>query len=87
MSRLGLPKRKEWPQCHKRAVSNHARAGFAKRKTNGAISPDHKIIRWERVKASESRILARVRRIRARAWEGKGGLHGKGRVGKQRELL
>ena len=33
-------------------------------------------MRGERVKMSESRTLARVRGIRARAWSGKGGLHG-----------
>ena len=36
-------------------------------------------MRGERVKASESRTLARVRGIRARAWSGKGGLHGERR--------
>ena len=30
----------------------------------------------ERVKMGESRTFARVRGIRARAWSGKGGLHG-----------
>ena len=32
-------------------------------------------MRGERVKMGESRTLARVRGIRARAWSGKGGLH------------
>ena len=33
-------------------------------------------MRRERAKMGESRTLARVRGIRARAWGGKGGLHG-----------
>ena len=31
---------------------------FAKSKRNRAIYPDHQIVGWERVKVSESRILA-----------------------------
>ena len=56
--KLGLLKRKEWPQCQK-AVGRYARAAFAKRKR--AISPGYHIVRWERVKVSESRTLARER--------------------------
>ena len=29
----------------------------------------HQIVKWERVEVNESRILARERRIRARAWK------------------
>ena len=36
-------------------------------------------MRGERVKVGESRTLARVRGIRARAWRGKGGLDREGR--------
>ena len=36
-------------------------------------------MRGERVKVGESRTLARERGIRARAWRGKGGLHGERR--------
>ena len=36
-------------------------------------------MREERVKVGESRTLARERGIRARAWSGKGGVHGEGR--------
>ena len=35
-------------------------------------------MRGERVKVGESSTLARERRIRTRAWRGKGGLHGEG---------
>ena len=37
------------------------------------------IVRWERVKVSKSRTLARERRIGARASRGKSGLHSKER--------
>ena len=36
-------------------------------------------MRGERVKVGESRTLARERGVRARAWRGKGGLHGERR--------
>ena len=39
---------------------------------------EHQIMRWERVKVSESRTLARGRRIRAEEWRGKRGLHSEG---------
>ena len=58
-----------------RAVGKNAGAALAKRKRNRAVSPKHQIMRGERVKVGESRTLARVRGIRARAWSGKGGLH------------
>ena len=55
----GLPKRKEWPQATKRAVSKDARAAFSKKKRNRVISSDHKIVRRERIKVIESRTSAR----------------------------
>ena len=58
-----------------RAVGKNAGAALAKRKRNRAVCPEYQIMRGERVKVGESRILARVRRIRARAGRGKGGLH------------
>ena len=57
-----------------RAVGKNAGAALAKKKRNRAVCPDYQIMRWERVKVGESRTLARVRVIRARAWRGKGGL-------------
>ena len=40
----------------------------------------------ERVKVGESRTLAKESRIRARAWSGKGGLHGeRGQIPKRKE--
>ena len=57
-----------------RAVGKNAGAAVAKRKR--AVCPKYQIMRGERVKMGESRILARVRGIRARAWRGKGRLHG-----------
>ena len=50
-----------------------------KGKRNRAICPKLQIVRWERVKVSESRTLARGREIRVRAWRGKGGLYSEGR--------
>ena len=42
-----------------RAIGKTAGAALAKRKRNRAVSPEHQIMREERVKAAESRILAR----------------------------
>ena len=58
-----------------RAVSKNAGAALAKRKRNRAVCPEYQIMRRKRVKVGESRTLARVRGIRARAWSGKGGIH------------
>ena len=73
---LGLPKRKEWPQCHRESSWQERRSRpCQKEKEQSRLSrvPDHE---GERVKMGESGTLARVRGIRARAWSGKGGLHG-----------
>ena len=61
------------------AVGKYDRAAFAKRKRNRAVSPEQQIVRWERVKVSDSHTLLRKRRIRAGAWRGKGGLHSEGK--------
>ena len=50
-----------------------------KRKRNRAVCPEYQIMRGERFNVGESSTLARERRIRARAWGGKGKLHDKGR--------
>ena len=50
-----------------RAVGKNAGAAFAKRKRNRAVCPEYQIMRGERVKVGESRTLARVSGIRARA--------------------
>ena len=42
-----------------RAVGKNARAVFAKRKRNKAVCPKHQIVKWDRVKVSKSRSLAR----------------------------
>ena len=55
-----------------RAVGKYARAAFTNRKRNKANCPEYQIIRRERVKVSESRILARER---GTEWE-----HGKEKV-------
>ena len=57
-----------------RAVGKNAGAALAKKKRNRSVCPEYQIMRGERVKVGESRTLARVRGIRARAWRGKGGL-------------
>ena len=72
---LGLPKRKEWPQCHRESSWQvHQSRLCQKEKEQSRLSrvSDHE---GERVNVGESRTLARVRGIRARAWRGKGGLH------------
>ena len=58
-----------------RAVGKNARVPSPKGKERSRLSkaPDHK---RERVKLGESRTLARELGIRAKAWSGKGGLHG-----------
>ena len=75
LSILGLPKRKEWPQCHRKSSWQERRSRpCQKEKEQSRLSkaPDRE---GERVKVSESRTLTRKRGIRARAWNGKGGLH------------
>ena len=66
-----LPKRKEWPQRHKVISWQGRQNRFAKEKTNGAISPDHQIVEWQRVKMSESLTLAKIRMVRVGASRGK----------------
>ena len=46
---------------------------------------EHQIVRGKRVKVSERRTLARKRGIRAKAWRGKGGLHGEKRQAPKRK--
>ena len=78
-NKLGLPKRKEWSQCHRESSWQERRSRPCqkeKEQTRLSRVPDHE---GERVKVGESRTLARVRGIRARAWRGKGGLHREGR--------
>ena len=45
-----------------KAVGKYAGAAFAKKKRNRAICSDHQVVRWERVKVSESCTLAKERR-------------------------
>ena len=79
LNKLGLLKRKEWPQCHRESSWKVRRSRLCqKEKEQSRLSkvPDHK---GERVEVGESRTLARERGIGARAWRGKGGLHSEGR--------
>ena len=74
VSILGLPKSKEWPQCHRGSSWQERRSHpCQKEKEQSRLSkaPDHE---GERVKVGESHTLARVKGIRAKAWSGKGGL-------------
>ena len=74
LSKLGLPKRKEWPQCHRESSWQERRSRpCQKEKEQSRLyrAPGHE--------GGESRTLARVRGIRARAWSGKGGLDREGR--------
>ena len=60
LSILGLPKRKEWPQCHReKAVGKNTGAALVKMKRDRVICPKHQIMRGERVKVGKSRTLAR----------------------------
>ena len=75
--KLGLPKRKEWPQCHRESSWQERRSRPCqneKEQSHLSRVPDHE----ERVKVGESRTLVRVRGIRARAWRGKSGLDREG---------
>ena len=63
-------------QCHRESSwQEHRSHPCQKDKEQSCLSrvSDHE---GERVKMGESRTLARVRGIRAKAWSGKGGLHG-----------
>ena len=74
LSTLGLPKRKEWPQCHRESSWQERRSRPCQKETEQSHlsrAPGHE--------GGESRTLARVRGIRARAWRGKGGLDREGR--------
>ena len=73
MNILGLPKRKEWPRCHKESSWQVRRSRLCQKEMNKAVSPKHQIVRLERVKVGESRTLAKKKEIRARAWRGKNG--------------
>ena len=57
-----------------RAVGKYTKAAIAKRKRNRAVCPEHQIMKWKRVRVSESCTFARERGIRAETWRGKGGL-------------
>ena len=69
----------------KRTVGKNAGAALAKRKRNRAVCPEYQIMREDRLKVGESRTLASEREIRARAWNGKGGLYSEGRQIPRRE--
>ena len=79
LSKLGLSKRKEWPQRHRESNWQERRSRLCqkeKEQSRQSKTPDHE---GDRVKVGESRTLARKEGIRARAWRGKGGLHREGR--------
>ena len=71
----GCRKGKSGLSVTERTAGKNAGAALAKRKRNRAVCLEYQIMRGERVKMGESRTLGRERRIRARAWSGKGGLH------------
>ena len=77
-------KEKSGISATKLAVSKDPRAAFAKGKKNIAICPSHQIVRWERVKISESRTFTRKRGIGAGARGGRSGLHSKRRKAPRR---
>ena len=70
----------EWRRLQRKnlsAVDKIPGDAFAKKKR--AVCPEYQIMRGERVKVGDSRTLAIERRIRARAWRGKSGLHSEGK--------
>ena len=70
--KLGLPKRKEWPQCHRESSCQERRSRpCQKEKSRLSRVPGHE--------GGESRTLTRKRGIRVRAWGAKGGLDREGR--------
>ena len=76
LSILGLPKRKEWPQCHRESSWQERRSRLCqKQKEQSRLSrvPDRE--GGESQGGREPHLGERERRIRARAWSGKGGLH------------
>ena len=74
-----LGKEKSGLSDTERAVGKYAAAALVKKRRNRAVSPKHQITKEERIKVGESRILVRVRGIRAGAWIGKSSLHGEER--------
>ena len=62
-NKLGLPRRKEWPQYHRES-------SWQVRRSRLSRAPDHE--------GGESQD-GRERGIRVRTWRGKGGLHGERR--------
>ena len=79
LSILGLPKRKQWPQCHRESSWQERRSRPSQKEKEQSCQSRAPNREGERVKVSESRTLARVRGIRARAWSGNGGLHSEGK--------
>ena len=63
LSTLGQPKIEGWPQCHRESslYGKYPGVTVAKRKKNKAGCPEHHILRWDRVKMSESRSLTSER--------------------------
>ena len=79
LSILGLPRRKEWPQCHRESSWQERRSRPCQEEREQSRLSRVPNNEGEKVKLGESRTLARVRGIRARAWSGKDGLHREGR--------
>ena len=71
---LGLPKRKDWPQCHRESSWQERQSRPCQRKRNRAVCPKHQIMRGRESRWARATPW-REREIRARAWSGKGGLH------------
>ena len=72
---LGLPKRKEWPQCHRVSSWQERRSRpYQKEKEQSRLSkaPDHEGGESQGVREPH---LGEKEGFRARAWSGKGGLH------------
>ena len=87
--KLGLPKRKEWPQCHRESSWQERRSRPCqkeKEQSRQSRAPDHE---GGESQSGREPHLEREREIRAGAWRGKGGLDREDfkeeREGKQQE--
>ena len=75
LSILGLPKRKKWPQCHRKSSWQERRSRpCQKEKEQSRLSraPDHEVGKSQ---GEREPRLGEREGIRAKAWSGKGGLH------------
>ena len=77
LEHTGLPKRKEWPQCHKESSWQVRRSHLCrKEKSHLSRSPDREV---EESQGEREPHLNERGGIRAAVWRGEGGFHSKRR--------